>query len=77
MDQMIFVWLYGLTSAYGNMSLTFDVQVVNYRDHPPQDSTYVCKFHPFTSDIPDVQNYLKGLTGMFCCFQRWVESERG
>ncbi|OWZ26854.1 hypothetical protein C347_06501 [Cryptococcus neoformans AD2-60a] len=38
------------------------VAVVNYRDHPPQDSTYVYKFHPFTSDIPDVQNYLKGLT---------------
>ncbi|WWD18808.1 hypothetical protein CI109_103263 [Kwoniella shandongensis] len=38
------------------------VAIVNYRDHPPQDSTYVYKFHPFTSNIPDVQNYLKGLT---------------
>ncbi|OCF56943.1 hypothetical protein L486_05799 [Kwoniella mangroviensis CBS 10435] len=38
------------------------VAVVNYRDHPPQDSTYVYKFHPFTSDIPKVQDYLKGLT---------------
>jgi hypothetical protein len=38
-------------------------QIVNYRDHPPQDNTYVTKFHPFTSDIPEVQNYLKGLHG--------------
>ncbi|OCF37322.1 hypothetical protein I317_06507 [Kwoniella heveanensis CBS 569] len=38
------------------------VAIVNYRDHPPQDSTYVYKFHPFTSNIPEVQEYLKGLT---------------
>ncbi|WRT66726.1 uncharacterized protein IL334_003689 [Kwoniella shivajii] len=38
------------------------VAIVNYRDHPPQDSTYVYKFNPFTSDIPKVQEYLKGLT---------------
>ncbi|WVW85094.1 hypothetical protein I302_107131 [Kwoniella bestiolae CBS 10118] len=38
------------------------VAVVNYRDHPPQDSTYVYKYHPFTSDIPKVHEYLKGLT---------------
>ncbi|ODN74193.1 hypothetical protein L202_07641 [Cryptococcus amylolentus CBS 6039] len=39
------------------------VAVVNYRDHPPQDSTYIYKFHPFTSDIPELQTYIKGLTG--------------
>ncbi|ODN93571.1 hypothetical protein L198_05438 [Cryptococcus wingfieldii CBS 7118] len=38
------------------------VAVVNYRDHPPQDSTYIYKFHPFTSDIPELQTYIKGLT---------------
>ncbi|WVN85695.1 uncharacterized protein L203_100844 [Cryptococcus depauperatus CBS 7841] len=38
------------------------VAVVNYRDHPPQDSTYVYKFHPFSSNVPEVQEYLKGLT---------------
>ncbi|WWC88306.1 uncharacterized protein L201_003214 [Kwoniella dendrophila CBS 6074] len=38
------------------------VGIVNYRDHPPQDNTYVYKTHPFTSDIPKVQEYLKGLT---------------
>ncbi|KAI9634646.1 uncharacterized protein MKK02DRAFT_37526 [Dioszegia hungarica] len=38
------------------------VAVVNYRDHPPQDHSYVYKTHPFSSDIPAVQQYLKGLT---------------
>lgn len=38
-------------------------QVVNYRDHPPQDNTYVTKCNPFSSDIPQVQEYLKGLMG--------------
>ncbi|BEI86274.1 hypothetical protein CcaverHIS002_0605610 [Cutaneotrichosporon cavernicola] len=38
------------------------VAIVNYRDHKPQDNTYVYKFNPFTSDIAVVQNYLKGLT---------------
>jgi hypothetical protein len=39
------------------------LQVVNYRDHRPQDNTYVYQFHPFTADISEVQTYLKGLTG--------------
>jgi hypothetical protein len=39
--------------------------VVNYRDHPPQDPTYVYKFHPFTSDVDSVKKYLTGLTGQF------------
>ncbi|WOO78082.1 Alpha-protein kinase vwkA [Vanrija pseudolonga] len=38
------------------------VAIVNYRDHKPQDNTYVYKFHPFTSNIVDVQGYLRGLT---------------
>ncbi|KAL7420446.1 hypothetical protein Q5752_004396 [Cryptotrichosporon argae] len=37
------------------------VAVVNYRDHKPQDNTYVYQFSPFTSDIAAVQEYLKGL----------------
>jgi hypothetical protein len=37
--------------------------VVNYRDYPPQDNTYVYKFHPFSSNINDVQYYLRTLTG--------------
>lgn len=39
------------------------VAVVNYRDYPPQDHTYVYKFHPFSSNISDVQQYLRTLTG--------------
>ncbi|KAK4685395.1 hypothetical protein P7C73_g4754, partial [Tremellales sp. Uapishka_1] len=38
------------------------VAIVNYRDHRPQDTTYVYQFHPFTADIADIQDYLKGLT---------------
>lgn len=37
--------------------------MVNYRDYPPQDNTYVYKFHPFSSNINDVQYYLRTLTG--------------
>ncbi len=37
--------------------------MVNYRDYPPQDNTYVYKFYPFSSDIQSVQQYLRGLTG--------------
>lgn len=36
---------------------------MNYRDYPPQDNTYVYKFHPFSSNINDVQYYLRTLTG--------------
>ncbi|ORY24573.1 hypothetical protein BCR39DRAFT_546539 [Naematelia encephala] len=38
------------------------VAIINYRDHPPQDSTYVYQFFQFTSDITEVQTYLKGLS---------------
>ncbi|ORX37059.1 hypothetical protein BD324DRAFT_624638 [Kockovaella imperatae] len=38
------------------------IAVVNYRDHPPQDATYVYKFNPFTADVSSVQDYLRGLT---------------
>jgi len=37
--------------------------VVNYRDHPPQDHTYVYKTHPFSSDIEQIRNYIKELHG--------------
>lgn len=48
-------------------------QVVNYRDHKPQDNTYVYKFNPFTSNIAEVQEYLKGLTGR-CAGRQWSDS---
>jgi hypothetical protein len=37
------------------------VGLVAYRDHPPQDHTYVTKNFGFTSDITTVQNNLKTL----------------
>lgn len=47
--------------------LAHTFQIVNYRDHKPQDQTYVYKFNPFTSNIAEVQEYLKGLTGRLVC----------
>lgn len=43
--------------------LSLRCQVVNYRDYPPQDHTYVYKYNPFTSDIDSVHQYLKTLVG--------------
>lgn len=37
--------------------------MVNYRDYPPQDHTYVYKYNPFTSDIDSVHQYLRTLVG--------------
>lgn len=33
-------------------------QIVAYRDHPPQDHSYVTKILPFTSSIPSVKEFL-------------------
>jgi Mg-chelatase subunit ChlD len=32
--------------------------LVEYRDHPPQESTFVTKTHDFTSSIKDMKNWL-------------------
>ena len=37
------------------------VGLVAFRDHPPQDHTYVTKTNPFTSDIKQVHQVLKTL----------------
>ena len=37
------------------------VAVVEYRDHPPQDSTFVSRSHPFEADLKRVQQVLAGL----------------
>lgn len=37
------------------------VAIVAYRDHPPQDRSYVTRIFPFTSKIADVQEYLSTL----------------
>ncbi|KAJ3130464.1 hypothetical protein HK098_000029 [Nowakowskiella sp. JEL0407] len=36
--------------------------LVAYRDHPPQDSTYVTKVHPFTSKPTEMTKYIAGLS---------------
>jgi hypothetical protein len=35
--------------------------VIAYRDHPPQDVSYITRQLPFTSDISKVKEFLKGL----------------
>jgi hypothetical protein len=35
--------------------------VIAYRDHPPQDVSYVTKTLPFTSDVPKMKEFLKNL----------------
>eukprot|EP00039_Didymoeca_costata_P027032 m.17262 g.17262 ORF g.17262 m.17262 type:complete len:342 (+) comp5963_c0_seq1:199-1224(+) len=32
--------------------------LVEYRDHPPQDSTFVTRVHPFTASLPDMRKNL-------------------
>ena len=38
-------------------------EIVNYRDHPPQDHSYVTQVLPLEHDIRAVQTYLQGLHG--------------
>lgn len=37
------------------------MSIVSYRDHPPQDHSYITKTFPFTSSIPTVQEHLATL----------------
>ena len=32
--------------------------LVNYRDHPPQDSTYITQVHDFTDDFKEAKGYI-------------------
>lgn len=36
--------------------------LIAFRDHPPQDSTFVTKTHPFTSDVSQMETNLSNLT---------------
>ena len=36
--------------------------LVAYRDHPPQDSTFVTKVFGFTREMSEMQSYLDGLS---------------
>ncbi|KAL3893592.1 MAG: hypothetical protein SGPRY_014122 [Prymnesium sp.] len=46
--------------AQENFSLR--VSLVAYRDHPPQDRTYVTKSFPFTSDLSQMKDNLRSLS---------------
>ena len=35
-----------------------NLALVEYRDHPPQDTTFVTRTHDFTSSIKDMKNWL-------------------
>lgn len=35
------------------------VGIVNYRDHPPQDRTYITKIHELTDDIEKTKTFIK------------------
>ena len=35
--------------------------IVAYRDHPPQDSSYITKILPFTSNVNEMKTFLKSL----------------
>jgi hypothetical protein len=41
--------------------IDLSVGLVEYRDHPPQDHTFVTREHPFTGDLDQVQQAIDGL----------------
>jgi hypothetical protein len=53
-----------LRSAAGGAGTPVDLRlaVVEYRDHPPQDSTFVAQAHPFVADLARAQKVIDGLS---------------
>jgi hypothetical protein len=49
-------------TAEANLPLDLRVGIVQYRDHPPQDNTFVFQVNPFTADLSDVQAAIDQLT---------------
>lgn len=45
-----------------SVAINLSVAIVEYRDHPPQESSFVQKAHRFTSSLSAVQSVLNGLT---------------
>jgi len=43
----------------GNLDL--QVGLVEYRDHPPQDRTFVTRIHPLTANLPEMQRTINRL----------------
>jgi hypothetical protein len=52
-----------LQAAVGAAPLSIDLQVgvVEYRDHPPQDQTFVARTHAFAGDLRRVRKTIAGL----------------
>lgn len=48
-----------LSSAAG---INLQVGLVEYRDHPPQENTFVTKVHKLTADLGEIQKVINGLT---------------
>lgn len=54
--------LVAMVEALRRMSkLDVHVGMVEYRDHPPIESTYLTRIHPLTSELSDLQGTLEGL----------------
>jgi ankyrin repeat protein/Mg-chelatase subunit ChlD len=55
-----------LVDAVKSQDLCKDLRIalIAYRDHEPQDSTYVTRVWPFTSDIPSVKRAINSLSAL-------------
>lgn len=42
-------------------SASLAIGLISYRDHPPQDNSYITKTFPFTSDVALMKEHLKTL----------------
>ncbi len=51
-------------------------QIVAYRDHPPQDRSYITRIYPFASDISSVQGHLAGLQGGSSPHALWLTAAK-
>jgi hypothetical protein len=59
-EQMV-AMLKAMTAEAG-LPIDLHVGVVEYRDHPPQENSFVFQAHPFTADLPQVQQTINALT---------------
>src|SRR5947199_9913172 len=47
-----------------NHEIDLQIGLVEYRDHPPQDTTFVTRAYPLTNNFKSMQNVINGL---FAC----------
>lgn len=58
-EQMV-AMLKAITAEAG-LPIDLQVGIVEYRDHPPQDPSFVFQAHPFTADLPLIQQTINQL----------------